>query len=57
MYLSIKQLTQRYGVSPATIWRWVNEGVLPKPHKLGPATTRWHVDDLQAFESRAAAGR
>lgn len=54
MYFNIKQLAQRYGVSPATIWRWVGDGFFPKPHKLGPSTTRWHEDDLKAFEAQAA---
>lgn len=51
MYLSVKDLCKRYRVCPATIWRWVNEEHFPKPRKLGPATTRWHIDDLETFES------
>ncbi len=52
MYYSVKQISQRYSVAPATIWRWVSIGRFPKPHKLGPATTRWHIDDLEGFEPK-----
>jgi len=52
MYFTVKQISQRYSVSPATIWRWVSTGAFPKPHKLGPATTRWHIDDLEDFEPK-----
>lgn len=36
-------------VSPATIWRWVNEGKFPKPFKLGPRVTAWHKADIEHF--------
>lgn len=36
-------------VSPATCWRWVREGKLPKPFKLGAATTVWNLADIEAF--------
>ncbi|SDR80759.1 Prophage CP4-57 regulatory protein (AlpA) [Halopseudomonas sabulinigri] len=52
MYFTVKQISQRYSVSPATIWRWVSTGAFPKPHKLGPATTRWHIADLEDFEPK-----
>lgn len=56
MYLSVKEIAKRYAVSRATIWRWVSDGHLPKPHKLGPATTRWHLADLEAFEPKSHTG-
>lgn len=36
-------------VSPATIWRWINEGKFPKPFKLGPRVTAWHRADIEKF--------
>jgi len=44
-------------VSPATIWRWVSEGKFPKPFKLGPNTTVWDLDQVEAFLVQQAAGR
>ena len=43
-------------VSPATIWRWVSEGKFPKPYKLGPNTTVWDLDQVEAFLVQQAAG-
>jgi len=55
MYYSIKQICQRYSVAPATIWRWVSKGHFPRPYKLGPKTTRWHIEDLDGFEPKRRA--
>ena len=35
------------GVSPATVWRNVKNGNLPKPKKLTPRTTVWNVGELR----------
>ena len=43
-------------VSPATIWRWVRSGRFPKPFKLGPATTVWDADQVEAFLAKQAGG-
>lgn len=40
-------------VSPATIWRWVQEGKFPKPVKLGRSTV-WSMQDINAFIARCA---
>lgn len=37
-----------FGVSSSTVWRWVNNGTLPKPRKFGPRTTTWNVGELRA---------
>ena len=34
--------------SRVTIWRWAREGVLPKPRKLAPNTSRWVGAELNA---------
>jgi prophage regulatory protein len=44
-------------VSPATIWRWVAEGKFPRPFKLGPNTTVWDLDQVEAFLAQQSAGR
>jgi prophage regulatory protein len=50
-YLSDKQIAIRYGISRATVWRWVKEGKLPSPRKLSIGSTRWKLKDLMKFES------
>ena len=37
-----------YGISPATVWRNVKNGNIPKPHKLTVRTTAWNVGELRA---------
>ena len=41
-------------VSPATVWRWVREGKMPKPFKLGPNTTVFDLDLVEEFLARQA---
>lgn len=36
-----------YACSPATVWRGVKAGIIPKPRKLTPRTTTWLVSDLR----------
>lgn len=35
-----------FACSPATVWRWVQQGLLPKPHKRG-GLTLWNVGELR----------
>ncbi len=57
-FLSIDEVAQRYGVSHATIWRWVkNDKHFPEPIKLSPGTSRWSENQLLEFENRAALRR
>lgn len=37
-----------YGCSPATVWRRVQSGHIPKPRKIGLRTTCWQVGELRA---------
>jgi hypothetical protein len=36
-------------VSKSTWWAGVASGKFPKPVKLGPATTAWRAEDIQAL--------
>ena len=54
-YISDKQLSERLEVSRQTIWRWVREGNLPKPIKLGSNCTRWKLSEIEAWEASKGA--
>ena len=41
-------------VSPATVWRWVREGKMPKPFKLGEGTTVWDANAVEQFLAQRA---
>lgn len=52
IYLSDKRIAERYEVSRATVWRWVQAARLPKPVKLSPGCTRWRASDVEAWEAK-----
>lgn len=61
-YIRIGQLASRPGhegmlpASAATLWRWARNGTFPAPIKLGPGTTAWRVQDVEAWlKARSAA--
>jgi hypothetical protein len=47
----------RYGISPATRWRWEASGRLPKRDINVGGKTGWRPETLAAFETLAAMGR
>ena len=49
MYLSDKQLAERYAVTRGTIWRWQRKGDFPHSVKLAGAT-RWRLEDVERWE-------
>lgn len=53
VWASDKLLAEIYGVSRATIWRWANQGILPKPVKLSAGVTRWKVADIDQLHEGA----
>jgi predicted DNA-binding transcriptional regulator AlpA len=44
-------------ISRATLYRGVRSGRYPKPLKVGPATNRWRMDELQTVLEKATAAR
>ncbi len=53
IYIPDVQVAKQFGVSRATIWRWVQNGAFPKPVKLSPGCSRWKIEDVQKWaESR-----
>lgn len=57
MFLNDNQLASRFGVSRATIWRWVSHENFPQPIRFSPNCTRWRLADVENWEqARAGAG-
>jgi prophage regulatory protein len=56
MYLSDKQLAERFSVARTTVWRWMRTDVtFPRPVSLSPGCTRWRLADVEAWEAARAA--
>jgi prophage regulatory protein len=49
-YVSDSFLADRYSVSRNTVWRWAQQGTLPKPVKLSHGCTRWNLAEIEAHE-------
>ena len=55
-YLRVKSVAKRLDMSESTVWRLVQQGILPKPLKLTPRTTVWRADDIDAAIEKVAMG-
>ena len=55
IWLSDKDVAARAGVSRNRIWAWARTGHMPSPTKLGPNTSRWHVDVIEQWEEEQRA--
>jgi hypothetical protein len=49
-----KFIAARYRIHPISVWVWARKGILPKPVKIGPNTTRWRGADIAAHERARA---
>jgi predicted DNA-binding transcriptional regulator AlpA len=47
--LPLRKMMERYSVSDRTIDRWSEDGILPKPIKIG-RLRYWREEELDAFD-------
>lgn len=47
--LSVDQVAEHFGISRATIWRMVRDGLFPEPERLGHRLRRWSVTKLNEW--------
>ncbi|WP_407650546.1 helix-turn-helix transcriptional regulator [Halomonas piscis] len=51
-FLTARQVADRLAISIPTVWRWSRErSDFPKPHRIGPASSRWRVAELETWEA------
>ena len=50
IFLTDKQVSLRYGIRRASVWRWVQNHGFPKPIKFSPGCSRWSLSALQEWE-------
>lgn len=54
--VDLKTLKGITGKSRPTIYRWIEQGILPKPHKLGATRNFWTVGEIRdALRNGSAA--
>lgn len=46
-HLDIAEVRAITGKSRATLYRWVDKGVLPKPRRLGSSQNYWTVGEIR----------
>ena len=54
--IKLKAVCSRFQIHPATVWRWVAKGTLPKPIKLG-GSVFWLAHELDAVVASAGEAR
>lgn len=42
-----------FPISKSAWWKGVQDGIYPKPIKLGPRTTVWRIEDIREFVEKA----
>lgn len=58
MFLSDKQLAERFRVKRGTIWRWHRTNPqFPRALTLSPGCTRWRLAEVEAWEAQVVADR
>lgn len=50
IYLSVRELSTRWGVGVSTIWRWAHQARIPAPVAIGPRATRWEIAAIESYE-------
>jgi len=48
-YIRAQELAAMLAVHRTTRWRWVHDGHLPRPVKLGPNTVAWESTQIDAW--------
>lgn len=46
-HVRLPVVAELYATSQSNVWRWVKQGLIPKPRKVGPQTTVWNVGELR----------
>ena len=45
--LRMRDLTAEYGLTPASVYRWIGDGSFPLPVNLGSNSVAWHRDEVE----------
>lgn len=54
--LSDKDVAEKLAISRASVWRFANEGKLPKPVRLSESTQRWRATEINNYLANLQSG-
>ena len=49
-YYGVHEVCELKSISKATLYRWIDSGLFPKPKKLGPRRVAWTEAQLDAWD-------
>jgi prophage regulatory protein len=52
-----REVCDRLGISAATLYRWVQQGIIKPPLQVGPNTTGWTENDVDEIITARAEER
>ncbi len=56
-YLRVKSVAKRLDIGESSVWKYVKDGILPKPIKISARTSVWRAVDIDnAIERLATKG-
>lgn len=55
--VDVRGVAAALDISVPTAWRWNKQGILPKPLKVGPNSTRWLWSEIEAWIGARASER
>lgn len=55
-FIRLPEVSKLTGLAKSTVWLWVKENKLPKPIKLSPRVTVWHLSDLEQWIEKQSKG-
>lgn len=47
--LRMRDLKKEYGLSPATVYRWIGAGSFPLPISIGSNSVAWNIEDVEEW--------
>ena len=57
IFLGTKELCATLRMARATLYRWIADGIFPKPVKVGPRRNGWLRSDIETFVANRIAAR
>jgi prophage regulatory protein len=55
-YIRARELARRLSVHRTTLWRWVHDGRMPRPVRLGPNTVAWDCTQIDTWLAARSGG-